>query len=59
MQFIDKAMNRVIKWDSVDVTIPQMIDLIQAKILDKASEDDLTQIEKGMQKTFALMSDEL
>lgn len=59
MQFVDKAMNRVIKWESIDVTIPEMIDLIQTEILEKASKDDLVKIEKGMQKTFALMADEL
>lgn len=54
MQFIDKAVNRVIKWESIDVTIPEMIDLVQTEIIEKASEKDLVELEKGMQKTFVL-----
>lgn len=55
MQFVDKGINRVLKWESVDVTIPEMIGLVQTEILEKASEKDLAELEKGMQKTFVLM----
>lgn len=54
MNLIDKAMNRVIKWESIDVTIPEMVDLVQTEILEKASAKDLAELEKGMQKTFVL-----
>lgn len=54
MPYIDKAMNRVLKWESVDVTIPEMIELVQKTILEKSSDKDLAELEKGMQKTFVL-----
>lgn len=55
MQLIDKGINRVLNWESIDVTIPQMIDLVQTEILEKASDKDLAELEKGMQKTFVLL----
>lgn len=54
MQFIDKGINRVLKWESIDVSIPEMIDLVQTEIIEKASDKDLIALEKGMQKTFVL-----
>lgn len=54
MQFIDKGINKVLKWESIDVTIPEMIDLVQTEIIERASDKDLTALEKGMQKTFVL-----
>lgn len=54
MQIIDKTINRVIKWDSEDISIPEMVDIIETEILEKASKEDLTKLEKGMYKTWVL-----
>ena len=54
MQFFDKAINQVIKWESIDTSIPEMLNLIQTEILEKASSSDLRELEKGMHKTWVL-----
>ena len=52
--FIRKTVNRAFKCENIDVTIPEMMDLIQSKILNEASDDDLMALRKGMYKTWAL-----
>ena len=41
MQIIDKTLNRVIKWESEDVSIPEMVELIESEIIAKSSGNDL------------------
>lgn len=55
MQFVDKGINRITKWKSVDVTVPEMLELIQTMLLDHSTADDLIKIKKGMQKTWVLV----
>lgn len=43
MQFIDKTLNRVIKWENRDISISEMLELIENEIIAKSSEKDLGQ----------------
>ena len=54
MQIIDKTLNRVIKWESEDVSIPEMVELIESEIIAKSSGNDLVRLKKGMYKTWVL-----
>lgn len=54
MQIIDKTLNRVIKWESEDVSIPEMVELIESEIIAKGSGNDLVRLKKGMYKTWVL-----
>lgn len=54
MQIIDKSLNKVFKWRSEDVTIPEMLDIIETEILEKSSPSDLVKFEKAMRKTWVL-----
>lgn len=54
MDVIDKTVNRVLKWESVDISISGMVSLIQSEILDNATENDLLRLEKGMRKSWVL-----
>lgn len=54
MQFVDKAINRALKWDSRDISIQEMLYLIQMQILEKCSSNDLQKLRKGMNKTWVL-----
>ncbi len=54
MPFIDKTINRMIKWESVDISISEMVDLIQREILEKSSGSELSKLKKGMCKTWVL-----
>lgn len=54
MQIIDKTLNRVIKWESEDVSIPEMVELIESEIIAKSSGNDLLRLKKGMYKTWVL-----
>lgn len=54
MQIIDKTLNRVIKWESEDVSIPKMVELIESEIIAKSSGNDLVRLKKGMYKTWVL-----
>lgn len=52
--FIHKTVNRVFNCENIDVSVPEMVELIQAKIINEASDDDLVAMRKGMYKTWAL-----
>ena len=54
MQFIDKTLNRVIKWKNQDISISEMLELIEREIIAKSSDKDLVSLEKGMYKTWVL-----
>lgn len=54
MQIIDKALNKVFKWKSENVTIPEMLEIIETEILEKSSPSDLVKFEKAMRKTWVL-----
>lgn len=54
MQFVDKTINNVFKWENVDVSVPEMLELIQNEIMEESSSSDLLELEKGMHKTWAL-----
>lgn len=54
MQFIDKTLNRVIKWENRDISISEMLELIENEIIAKSSDKDLVKLEKGMYKTWVL-----
>lgn len=54
MQFIDKTLNRVIKWENRDISISEMLELIESEIIAKSSDKDLVRLEKGMFKTWVL-----
>lgn len=54
MQFVDKAINRALKWENHDVSIQEMLYLIQMQILEKCSSNDLQKLRKGMNKTWVL-----
>ena len=53
--FIHKTVNRVFNCENIDVSVPEMVELIQAKIINEASDDDLVAMRKGMYKTWALI----
>ena len=55
MKILDKGINKMLNWESIETTIPEMVNLIQTEILEKASEKDLRELEKGMHKTWALL----
>ena len=46
MQFIDKTLNRVIKWENRDISISEMLELIENEIIAKSSDKDLVKLEK-------------
>lgn len=54
MSFLDKGINKVLKWESVDASISEILNLIQTEIIEKASLSDLRKLEKGMRKTWVL-----
>ena len=54
MQFIDKTLNRVIKWENKNISISEMLNLIESEIIEKSSDKDLMSLEKGMYKTWVL-----
>lgn len=54
MKILDKGINKALNWESIDTTIPEMVNLIQTEILDNASEKDLRKLEKGMRKRWVL-----
>lgn len=47
-------LNRAIKWDSQNTTIPDMVDLIESEVIANCSESDLMKLEKGLHKTWVL-----
>ena len=54
MSILDKGINKVLKWESVDASISEMLNLIQTEIIEKSSHNDLRELEKGMRKTWVL-----
>lgn len=56
MQIIDRALNRVIRWESKDVSISEMVGLIESEIIAKCSDKELLELQKGMYKTWVLLS---
>lgn len=54
MKILDKGINKALNWESIDTTIPEMVNLIQTEILENAGEKDLRKLEKGMRKRWVL-----
>lgn len=51
---LDKVINKAVKWENVDISISEMVNLIQSEILEKVGSNELRELEKGMNKTWVL-----
>lgn len=54
MSFIDKAINKVVKWESITVSPDRMASLTEDLVISKCNEDELKNLRKGLKKTWVL-----
>lgn len=54
MSFIDKQINQAMKWENIEISVREMATLIQKAIIEKCSDNELIELEKGMRKGWVL-----
>lgn len=54
MSFISKKINQIMNWENVELSVREMADVIQKELLELCSDKDLTELEKGMNKSWIL-----
>ena len=54
MALWDKAINKVLKWDSITVSPEEMARLTENLLISKCSQDELKHLRDGLKKTWVL-----
>lgn len=54
MSVVDKAINKVFRWESKEVGLREMIHLVQSELISKCTEKELRKLLKGLSKNWVL-----
>lgn len=54
MRIIEKAANKVFRWENVDIGVREMVQLVQSELITKCTEKELRSLLKGLNKTWVL-----
>ncbi len=54
MGILDRTINKALQWNNIDVSVDEMVNLIETKLVANCTEKELGKLKKGIKKTWVL-----
>ena len=54
MRILDKIFNKALQFKSIDVSVDEMADLIETRLIANCTEKELAELKRGIKKTWVL-----